>query len=100
MPNSRFGPSPFHGLCAIFAFESRFIRLFQVPLDTCLDRPFLGLRFTAYARWEIVQHGTKQLQEICSAAQGNGERGTVPRTSQHFSDFLDPSNKKSHPKNF
>ena len=60
MPNSRFAlhggrPSLIHGLCAIFASNSRFMRLFQAALDTCLDSPFLaslsvhGLHFTVYA---------------------------------------------------
>ena len=38
---SRFNPSLIHGLCAILAFNSRFMRLFQAPLDTCLDSPLL-----------------------------------------------------------
>ena len=44
-----------HGLCAIFASNSRFMRLFQAALDTCLDSPFFeslsvhGLHFTVYA---------------------------------------------------
>ena len=46
MPNSRFAlhgerPSLIHGLCAFFASNSRFMRLFQATLDTCLDSPFL-----------------------------------------------------------
>ena len=47
MPNSRFAlhglansPSLIHGLCAIFASNSRFMRLFQAALDTLLDSPF------------------------------------------------------------
>ena len=44
-----------HGLCAFFASNSRFMRLFQAALDTCLDSPFFaslsvhGLLFTVYA---------------------------------------------------
>ena len=38
---SRFIPSLIHGVCAIFASNSRFMRLFQAPLDTCLDSPLL-----------------------------------------------------------
>ena len=39
MPNSRFAlhgkrPSLIHGLCAFFASNSRFMRLFQAALDT------------------------------------------------------------------
>ena len=60
MPNSRFalhgfGPSLIHGLCAFFASNSRFMRLFQAPLNTCLGSPFFanlsfhGLHFTVYA---------------------------------------------------
>ena len=60
MPNSRFAlhgrrPSQIHGLCASFASNSRFMRLFQAALDTCLDSPLLaslsvhGLHFTVYA---------------------------------------------------
>ena len=55
MPNSRFSPSLIHGLCAFFASNSRFMRLFQAALDTCLDSPFVaslsvhGLHFTVYA---------------------------------------------------
>ena len=41
MCTSRFSPSLIHGLCAIFASNLRFMRLFQAPLDTCLDSPFL-----------------------------------------------------------
>ena len=38
MPNSRlalhgFAPPPIHGLCAIFASNSRFVRLFQAALS-------------------------------------------------------------------
>ena len=60
MPNSRFAlhgkrPSLIHGLCAIFASNSRFMRHFQAALDTCLGSPLLaclsvhGLHFTVYA---------------------------------------------------
>ena len=60
MPNSRFAlhgkrPSLIHGLCAFFASNSRFMRLFQAALDTCLGSPFFaslsihGLHFTVYA---------------------------------------------------
>ena len=45
VPNSRFAlhgkrPSLIHGLCAFFASNSRFMRLFQAALDTPLDSPF------------------------------------------------------------
>ena len=46
MPNSRFALhglaslSLIHGLCAFFASNSRFMRLFQAALDTPLDSPF------------------------------------------------------------
>ena len=48
-----------YGLCSIFASNSRFVRLLQAPLDTCLNSPLLaslsvhGLQFTVYAasRW-------------------------------------------------
>ena len=56
MPNSRFA---LHGLApplyAFFASNSRFMRLFQAPLDTSLDSPFSatlsvrGLHFTVCA---------------------------------------------------
>ena len=60
MPNSRFAlrgkrPSLIHGLCAFFASNSRFMRLFQAALDTPLDSPFSatlsvhGLHFTVCA---------------------------------------------------
>ena len=60
VPNSRFAlhgrrPSLIHGLCAFFASNSRFMRLFQAALGTCLDSPFFaslsvhGLHFTVYA---------------------------------------------------
>ena len=58
MPNSRFAlhgrrPSLIHGLCAIFASDSRLMRLFQAPLDTCLGSPFfcqpLSSRFVVTA---------------------------------------------------
>ena len=59
MPTSRFAlhgvaPSLIHGLCAFFASNSRFVRLFWAALDTCLDSPFFaslsvhGLHFTVY----------------------------------------------------
>ena len=67
MPNSRFAlhglaPSLIHALCAIFASNSRFMRLFQAPLrlDTCLDSPFFaslsihGLHFTVYAPSNVI----------------------------------------------
>ena len=38
---SRFSPSLIHGLCEMFASTSRFMRLFQPALDTCLDSPLL-----------------------------------------------------------
>ena len=52
---SRFSPSLIHGLCAFFASNSRFMRLFQAALDTPLDSPFSatlsvhGLHFTVCA---------------------------------------------------
>ena len=60
MPHSRFA---LHGsatplftvLCAMFASSSRFMRLFQAPLNTCLGSPFFaslsirGLHFMVYA---------------------------------------------------
>ena len=60
MPNSRFAlhgkrPSLNPGLCAFFASNSRFMRLFQAALGTPLDSPFSaslsvhGLHFTVYA---------------------------------------------------
>ena len=60
MPNSGFAlhglaPSQIHGLWAVPASNSRFMRLFQATLDTCLDSPFFaslsvhGLHFTVYA---------------------------------------------------
>ena len=60
MPNSRFAlhgkrPSLIHGLCAFFASNSLFMRLFQAVLDTPLDSPFPatlsvhGLHFTVCA---------------------------------------------------
>ena len=67
MPNSRFAlhgkrPSLIHGLCAFFASNSRFMRLFPAAPDTPLDSPFSatlsvhGLHFTVYAPsnlWEL-----------------------------------------------
>ena len=56
---SRFSPSLIHGLCAFFASNSRFMRLFQAPLDTCLGSPFFaslsvhGLHFTVSAALKI-----------------------------------------------
>ena len=50
-----FSPSLIHGLCVIFASNSRFMCLFQAPLDTCLDSPLLAslsvhdLHFTVHA---------------------------------------------------
>ena len=60
VPNSRFAlhgtrPSLIHGLCAFFASNSRFMRLFQAALDTPVDSPFSatlsvhGLHFTVCA---------------------------------------------------
>ena len=60
VPNSRFAlhskrPFLIRGLCAFFASNSRFMRLLQAALDTCLDSPFSatlsvhGLHFTVYA---------------------------------------------------
>ena len=77
MPNSRFAlhgkrPSLTHSLCAFFASNSRFMRLFQAALDTYLDNPFFaslsvrGLHFTVYApskKTEVVL----QFSESCTA---------------------------------
>ena len=60
MPNSRFAlhgkrPSLIHGLCALLAFNLRFMGISQAPLDTCLGSPFFaslsvhGLHFTVDA---------------------------------------------------
>ena len=60
---SRFSPSLIHSLCAIFPSNSRFMRLFQAPLDSCLGSPFVaslsvhGLHLMVYAskdngRWK------------------------------------------------
>ena len=52
---SQFSPSLIHGLCAFFASNSGFMRLFQSALDTPLDSPFSatlsvhGLHFTVCA---------------------------------------------------
>ena len=65
MPNSRFAlhgrcPSLIHGLCAFFASNSRFVRLFQAALDTPLDSPFSatlsvhGLHFTVFRERQVV----------------------------------------------
>ena len=64
---SRFSPSPIHCLCSIFASNSRFTRLLQAPLDTCLDSPFFtslsvhGLHYKVYApsRW-FLRLGERQ----------------------------------------
>ena len=57
MPNSWFAlhgkrPSLIHGLCAFFASNSRFMRLFPAALDTPLDSPILrhplSSRFTLH----------------------------------------------------
>ena len=53
--SSLFSTFLIHDLCAIFASNSRFVRLFQAALDTCLGSPFFaslsvhGLHFTVYA---------------------------------------------------
>ena len=73
MPNSRFAlhglrPSLIHGLCAFFASNSRFMRLFQVALDTPLDSPFSatlsvhGLHFTV---WRAFELGNFQGVSLC-----------------------------------
>ena len=67
MPNSRFAlhgerPSLIHGLCAFFASNSRFMRLFQAALDTPLNSPFSatlsvhGLHFTVCAPSNLGAH--------------------------------------------
>ena len=80
MPNSRFAlhgkrHSLIHDLCAIFASNSRFVRVSQATLDTCLDSPFFaslsvhGLHFTLYAP------SKKYLGNSCAIAilAGTGE---------------------------
>ena len=64
MPNSRFAlhgkrPSLIHGLCAFFASNSRFMRLFQAALDTCLDSPFFCQPLSS----RFALHGLRALDE-------------------------------------
>ena len=59
MPNSRFAlhdlAPHYFKVCALFASNSRFVRLFRAPLNTYLGSPFFaslavhGLHFTVYA---------------------------------------------------
>ena len=65
MPNSRFAlhgkrPSLIHGLCAFFASNSRFMRLFQAALDTCHDSPFFA-SLSVHARFAL--HGLSALEK-------------------------------------
>ena len=73
MPNSRFAlhgerPSLIHGLCAFFASNSRFMRLFQAALDTPLDSPFSatlsvhGLHFTVCAPLKTLTSLNKEVR--------------------------------------
>ena len=74
---SRFSPSLIHGLCTFFASNSRFMRLSQAALDTCLDSPFLaslsvhGLHFTVCAPSTIA---CKHLQSWSWLTVKNGWR--------------------------
>ena len=65
MPNSRFAlhglaPSLIHGLCAIFASDSRFVRLFQAPLDTGLNKPPLGQPLSS----RFALHGLRAFKKM------------------------------------
>ena len=59
MPNSRFSPSLIHGLCAFFASNLRFMRLFQAALDTPSRQPLL--RHPLSSRFAL--HGLARLRE-------------------------------------
>ena len=82
MPNSRFAlharPSLIHGLCAIFASNSRFMRLFRAPLDTPLDSPFSatpsvhGLHFTVSG--PLICHENYFFELFISQETGSFER--------------------------
>ena len=71
---SRFSPSLSHGLCAFFASNSRFMRLFWAALDTCLDSLFLaslsvhGLHFTVYAPSNCFKLGAKWWQDLATGS--------------------------------
>ena len=65
MPNftvctSRFSPCLFHGLCAFFVSNSWFMRLFQAPLDTCLDSPLLCQPLSS----RVALHGLHALDHV------------------------------------
>ena len=85
MPNSRFAlhgerPSLIHGLCACFASNSRFMRLFQAALDTCLDSPFSatlsvhGLHFTVCAPSNTPSHSIPPLDSLLKTSLLVAER--------------------------
>ena len=71
-------PSLIHGLCAFFASNSRFMRLFQALLDTPLDSPFSatlsvhGLHFTVCAPSNHVGAGVPDDAKACTTTPPGG----------------------------
>ena len=110
MPNSRFalhGLAPLiHGLCAFFASNSRFMRLFQAALDTCLDSPFfcqpLSSRFALHGlraldewrKYRVVPraHPSRPRKSACFNRTGCKEAFRLPgATCDHFRCTVEPS---------
>ena len=60
---SRFSPSLIHWLCAFFASNSRFMRLFQAALDTSLDSPLLCLPLSS----RFALHGLRTFDQTLTA---------------------------------
>ena len=74
MPNSWFAlhgkrPSLIHGLCAIFAFTSLFMGIFQAPLDTCLDSPLLCQPLSS----RFALHGLRGF-DLCNDGENRSPR--------------------------
>ena len=94
MPNSRFAlhgtrPSLIHGLCAIFASNSRYMRLFQAPLDTCLDSPVLcqplSSRCTLHGLCTLERRSSIAIPWPCYRGHLGPEGPNDPCSGQKFS---------------
>ena len=78
---SRFSPSAIHGLCAILASNSRFMRPFPAPLNTCCQ-PFSsqfarhGLRGFEYPKnlWRLFLRDDLTRLKITSEVKNNLKR--------------------------
>ena len=93
MPNSRFALHSLalgiHGLCAIFPSNSRFMRLFQARLDTCLDSLLLCQPLSS--RFALHSLRALETKTICPKTtflcSRSNNRRRESQTNFYFSNF-------------